>query len=53
MCYVLLFGGLDFSRGNPLVSLLSVSPATLALGAVLVAVGCALGALISLRTSHE
>ena len=53
LCYVLLFGGLDFSGGNPLAALLGVSSAKIALCAGLVAVGAAAGVVVSLKTSDD
>ena len=52
-CFVLLFGGLDFSGGNPLAALLRVSSGMLALCAGLVAVGAAAGVVVSLKTSDD
>ena len=53
LCYVLLFGGLDFSGGNPLAALLRVSSGMLVLCSALVAVGAAAGVVVSLKTSHD
>lgn len=53
LCYVLLFGGLDFSGGNPLAALLRVSAGMIALCAGLVALGAAAGVVVSLKTSHD
>ena len=53
LCYVLLFGGLDFSRGNPLSPLLRLSSGLLGLLAALVAAGAGVGAIVSLATPDE
>jgi hypothetical protein len=50
---VLLFGGLDFSGGNPLAALLRVSSSMLVLCAGLVAAGAAAGVVVSLKTSDD
>lgn len=53
LCYVVLFGGLDFSRGNPLSALAALSARTLLLLSVLVLTGAAAGAIVSLKTGDD
>jgi hypothetical protein len=50
---VLLFGGLDFSGGNPLVALMRLSAGMVALCAGLIVVGAAAGVVVSLKTSDD
>ena len=53
LCYLLLFGGLDFSRGNPLYPLVRLPSGLLGLVAALVAVGAGVGAVVSLATPDD
>ena len=53
LCYVLLFGGLDFSRGNPIGPLLALPLRALAVCAGLVAAGALVGAIVSIQTPDE
>lgn len=53
LCYLILFGGLDFSRGHPLGALLALSPSMILLVAVVVLAGAGIGALVSVRTRDE
>jgi hypothetical protein len=53
LCYLLLFGGLDFSGGNPIQPLLALSLRSLAMCVGLVAAGAFVGAIVSIRTPDE
>ena len=53
LCYLILFGGLDFSRGNPLAALAAVPSRTAALVAGLTIAGALLGILVSYWTPDE
>ena len=53
LCYLVLFGGLDFSRGHPIGALLAIPPWMILLVAAVVLAGAGLGALVSARTRDE
>ena len=50
ICYIFFFGGLDFSRGNPLRPLLELPGRMLVLAAVLTILGAIAGAVVSFVT---
>lgn len=53
LCYILLLSDVDFSRGNPAAPLLALPPRVYLLFALMVVVGAAVGAVVSLGTSDE
>ena len=53
LCYLFMFGGLDFSSGNPLAPLLALPARTLGLFALLLVLGAGAGALVSVLTPDE
>ena len=53
LCYIFFFGGLDFSRGNPIQPLLTLPLRTIGLFALLVALGAGAGAIVSAVTPDE
>jgi hypothetical protein len=53
LCYILFFGGLDFSRGNPLRALLDLPPRMLVLSGIMTFLGAIAGAVVSLKTPDD